>query len=554
MRFILLSLTLFSLLSALPHYGFSQPTYKHWDFRYGGSKDDSPTSFEQTADGGFLVGGTSVSGVSGDKTQPNWDPGLVGSDFWVLRLDSLGSKLWDKRYGGVNSEILVEMLPTLDGGFLLAGNSFSGASGDKSQPNWDINQQTYDYWILKANSNGVKQWDKRFGGISLELLGGAVQTSDKGYVLAGASFSGISGDKTQASQGSWDYWIVRIDSLGNKVWDKRYGGTDDDFATSIVINANGGLLIGGYSQSLAGGDKSQFCQGQWDYWVVRIDLAGNLLWERTFGGNYTDWLFDMTATSDGGYVLAGQSFSENTGDKSEPNHDPTPSSSDRWIVKIDDSGNKIWDRTIGGTETEDLSRIDESIDGGFILSGESYSPISGNKTENNLGIEQTWVVKTDTLGLPIWDKTIFSNGHDEEGTALELSNGCIVTLNYTLADTGGYKSQFTRGDGDYWLAKLCEFPVSTSLTEALYCNAEAITYPNPTQEILNIKIPGGFSSNTTMIYQISDLRGVILDAGSIASSNGTSFAISVENLQAGYYLLYLNDREKAVISKFTIID
>jgi hypothetical protein len=554
MRFILLSLTLFSLLSVLPHYGFSQPTYKHWDFRYGGSKDDSPTSFEQTADGGFLVGGTSVSGVSGDKTQPNWDPGLVGSDFWVLRLDSLGSKLWDKRYGGVNSEILVEMLPTLDGGFLLAGNSFSGASGDKSQPNWDINQQTYDYWILKANSNGVKQWDKRFGGTSLELLGGVVQTSDKGYLLAGASFSGISGDKTQTSQGSWDYWIVRIDSLGNKVWDKRYGGTDDDFATSIVINANGGILIGGYSQSLAGGDKSQFCQGQWDYWVVRIDLAGNLLWERTFGGNYTDWLFDMTATSDGGYVLAGQSFSENTGDKSEPNHDPTPSSSDRWIVKIDDSGNKIWDRTIGGTETEDLSRIDESIDGGFILSGESYSPISGNKTENNLGIEQTWVVKTDTLGLPIWDKTIFSNGHDEEGTALELSNGCIVTLNYTLADTGGYKSQFTRGDGDYWLAKLCEFPVSTSLTEAMYSNAEAITYPNPTKDILNIKIPSGFSSNTTMIYRISDLRGVILDAGSVASTNGTSFAISVENLQAGCYLLYLNDIEKAVISKFTIVD
>ncbi|MFM7902771.1 MAG: hypothetical protein ACKPAD_12405, partial [Bacteroidota bacterium] len=115
--------------------------------------------------------------------------------------------------------------------------------------------------------------------------------------------------------------------IGNKIWDKRYGGTDDDFATSIVINQNGGILIGGYSQSLAGGDKSQFCQGQWDYWVVRIDMNGNLLWERTFGGNYTDWLFDMTATSDGGYVLAGQSFSENTGDKTEPNHDPTPSSS-----------------------------------------------------------------------------------------------------------------------------------------------------------------------------------------------------------------------------------
>ncbi len=531
----------------------AQPTFKHWDFRYGGSKDDSPSWFEQTVDGGYLIGGTSVSGVSGDKTQPNWDPGLVGSDFWVLRLDSFGVKLWDKRFGGVNSEILVDLLPTADGGFLLAGNSFSGASGDKSQPNWDMNQQTYDYWILKANANGVKQWDKRFGGNSLELLGGVVQTSDNGYVLAGASFSGISGDKTQASQGSWDYWIVRIDSTGNKLWDKRYGGTDDDFATSVVLNQNGGILIGGYSQSLAGGDKSQFCQGQWDYWVVRIDLNGNLLWERTFGGNYTDWLFDMTTTNDGGYVLAGQSFSENTGDKSEPNHDPTPSSSDRWIVKIDDSGSKVWDRTIGGTETEDLRRISESIDGGFILSGESYSPISGNKTESNLGVEQTWVVKTDSVGLPVWDKTIFSNGHDEEGTALELSNGCLVTLNYTLADTGGYKSQLTRGDGDYWLVKLCEFPATTSVSEIQPNKFEILIYPNPTRGKLNILFTGDLSFQKMMNYHITDIRGINVNAGQITTTSGNSMAIDLPDLNTGLYLLKLFDDKNVVTKRFTII-
>ncbi|MFZ9943923.1 MAG: hypothetical protein ACO3O0_09955, partial [Bacteroidia bacterium] len=119
-----------------------QPTYKHWDQRFGGSKDDSPSTIQSTSDGGFLIGGTSISGVSGDKTQPNWDPGLVGSDFWVLRTDSNGVKLWDKRFGGVNSEILVRMLTTNDGGFILAGHSFSGVSGDKTQPNWDPTQQS----------------------------------------------------------------------------------------------------------------------------------------------------------------------------------------------------------------------------------------------------------------------------------------------------------------------------------------------------------------------------------------------------------------------------
>lgn len=555
MKTVFKKITFLLGIVAMSQYGIAQPTYKHWDFRFGGSKDDAPSWIEQTFDGGFLIGGTSVSGISGDKTQPNWDPGLVGSDYWVLRLDSLGSKLWDKRFGGINSEILVGLINTSDGGFLLAGNSFSGASGDKSQPNWDFTQQSYDYWLLKANANGTKQWDKRFGGGSLELLGGVVQTSDNGYILAGASFSGVSGDKTQASQGSWDYWVVRIDSLGNKIWDKRYGGTDDDFATSIVINQqNGGILIGGYSQSLAGGDKTQFCQGQWDYWVVRIDLNGNLLWDRTLGGNYTDWLFDMTSTSDGGYVLGGQSFSENTGDKSEPNHDPTPSSSDRWIVKIDDSGNKIWDRTIGGTETEDLRRIDESIDGGFLLSGESYSPISGNKTENNLGVEQTWVVKTDSAGLPVWDKTIFSSGHDEEGTALQLASGCLVSLNYTLADTGGYKSQFTRGDGDYWLVKLCEFPNTTSLPEGTSDNLESQIFPNPTRDELNVTLSSEFPTQSQLIFQITDMRGLVVKRGETTLTDKNSIKIDIESLESGLYILQLNVAQNMVIRKFTISD
>lgn len=546
--------TLFTLhfwILCLTGNAVSQPIFKHWDQRFGGSKDDSPSTLQRTTDGGFLFGGTSISGISGDKTQPNWDPGLVGSDFWVVKTDSNGVKLWDKRFGGINSEVLVRMITTNDGGFILAGQSFSGISGDKTQPNWDPTQQSYDYWVVKVNGAGLKEWDKRFGGNSLELLGGIASTANGGYVISGSSFSGISGDKTQASQGSWDYWVVSIDSLGNKIWDKRFGGTDDDFATSVVVDANGSILIGGYSQSLANGDKSQFPQGQWDYWVVKTDVGGNKIWDKTFGGNYTDWLFDMTATLDGSYVLAGQSFSENTGDKSEPNHDPTPSSSDRWIIKIDNNGSKIWDRTIGGTETEDLRRIMELPDGGFLLSGESYSPISGNKTENNLGVEQTWVVKTDSTGIPIWDKTIFSNGHDEEGTAIALPSGCLVSVNYTLADTGGYKTQMSRGDGDYWLVKLCDAPLGTGFNEASQILPEMDAFPNPCQESLHLSWPSLNEPLLSVNCTITDLLGKTAMMDEALPYGANQHIINTENLSNGLYLLTVEFSTASQIWKTT---
>src|SRR4030095_17077235 len=170
--------------------------------------------------------------------------------------------------------------------------------------------------------------------------------------------------------------------------------------------------------SNSGGDKSQNCQGMTDYWVVKIDAAGNKVWDKTFGGDNTDWLFAITATTDGGFIAGGQSFSGVTGDKSEPNHDPTPSSSDRWIIKADSVGTKQWDRAIGGTETEDVSLIFQTADGGYMVSGESYSDSTGNKTENNLGPEQTWVIKTDQNGIVLWDKTLLTYGHDEAGVAI----------------------------------------------------------------------------------------------------------------------------------------
>ena len=475
-------LLLFLCQSTILHAQYP-PFAKLWDIRFGGTLDDIITGFEQLPDSTFFLAGSSISGISGDKTEDNRDTSYNSSDFWILKAAANGPKLWDKTYGGTGSEELMDYVRTSDGGYLLGGQTFSGLSGDKTEPNWDPTLASNDYWIVKTDASGNKQWDKRFGGTSFDILNSVNQTPDGGYLLAGSSFSGISGDKTQVNQGAWDYWLVKTNASGVKQWDRRFGGLEDDFITASCLTADGGCLIGGYSKSNPGGDKTQPCQGNWDYWVVKVNSQGNKVWDKTFGGNYTDWLFDMILVSDGGFLLGGQSFSEASGDKSEPNHDATPAGSDYWMVRIDAAGNKLWDRTFGGSEIEDISRVVELDDGGFLVSGESYSPADGNKTEPNLGIEQTWVVKTDSAGTFLWDKTIFTNGHDELGTAIPSGPDCFVVVNLTMSDSGGYVSENTKGNGDFWMVKLCNIP--NGIDEQQATNDWKI-YPNPASGFIHL--------------------------------------------------------------------
>ncbi len=542
------------LVLIIPSFGIAQtPVFsKKWDKRYGGSLEEIISNFLITSDSNFVIAGTSYSGISGDKTEGNYDTSLVSGDFWLVKTDSNAVKIWDKRYGGTNEEILLETIETTDGGYLSGGQSFSGVSGDKSQPNWDPTQQSNDYWIIKTNSMGIKEWDKRFGGTSFELFGSVKQTNDGGYIICGSSFSGISGDKTQLNQGSWDYWVVRTNSLGIKIWDKRFGGLEDDFSTCMAKTADGGYVIGGYSKSNQGGDKSEPCQGNWDYWIVKINDQGTKIWDKTYGGNYTDWLFTMTKTSDNGFLLGGQSFSEVSGDKTEPNTDPTPAGSDRWIVKLNASGNKQWDHTFGGSEIEDISSVVQTSDGGYLLGGESYSPADGQKTETNLGPEQTWVVKTDSAGLFLWDKTIFTYGHDEVGSVLPFRNDCFVVVNFTQADTGGYITEMSRGVGDYWISKYC-----MDNPTAVYENNASdnwTLFPNPVNDVLMVS--NEFIKPGDAVLEISDIHGEILYQKSIAVTTKNERLISVETnyLAAGMYFCRIVINGEITVLKFIKTD
>ena len=486
---------LFWFLVFISNFSFSHAQLvKTWDSRFGGSIEDNIFCLEQTRDGGYILGGNSASGVGGDKTQPNWDTCQQSFDYWIVKIDSLGNLQWDKRYGGMQNEFLNSVQQTPDRGYLLGGHSNSGMTGDKTQDTWG----GYDFWIVKIDSLGNIQWDKRYGGTSDDYFGCLRQIADGGYILGGYSYSGISGNRTEPCWGGEDYWILKIDSLGNVQWDKRYGGINDDHLTSILQTTSGNFIIGGYSVSGISGDKTEPSWGDSDYWILKIDSLGVLLWDKRFGGINEDRLYGILASVDGEYILGGYTYSDISGDKSQPSWGAI----DYWIIKTDSLGNLVWDKRFGGTANDwMLSNLSSTITGGYLMAGTSSSPLSGDKTEANLGYEQTWVVNLDSLGNKIWDKTIFTTGyHDRFGLALQSSCKCFVMANSTIADTGGYKTQVGRGSNDYWIVKFCMPSTQFISDDPLLCEKFCTNFydqstNNPTSWLW--QFPGGTPASST---------------------------------------------------------
>ncbi|WP_210466817.1 T9SS type A sorting domain-containing protein, partial [Rufibacter roseolus] len=266
--------------------------------------------------------------ISGDKTEAS--KGL--DDYWVVRLDRDGNKLWDRSIGGSGSEIQQSLIQTSDGGYLLGGYSNTSISGDKTSGS----RGGYDYWVVKLDSEGNKLWDRTVGGSgNEEFLYALAQTLDGGYVLGANSGSGVSGDKTEASKGLSDYWVIRLDGDGNKLWDRTIGGNGIERLQSLILTSDGGYLLGGYSYSRYNGDKSEASRGLSDYWVVRLDENGNKVWDKTIGGDMSDDnLFGLAQASDGGFILGGNSTSNLSGDKTETNDGESDYGSDYWLVKI----------------------------------------------------------------------------------------------------------------------------------------------------------------------------------------------------------------------------
>jgi hypothetical protein len=429
--------------------------YKLWDKTFGGCGTDDFTSMKPTADGGYIFAGYSVSNITGDKSED-----MRGfSDYWIVKTDANGNKLWDKTIGGNKEDDLKAIEQTPDGGYVLAGWSYSEISAEKSQ-----NAKTFDYadyWVMKLDVNGNKIWDKVIGGNLNDYLNTMIVTSDGGILLVGWSGSNVGFDKSQSTQASMDAWVVKLDANGNKLWDKTFGGFGIDNLNAVQETSDGGFILGGTVQ-LSGNIFSQGGYGGYDYWVLKLNSSGNEVWSKVFGGSKDDKLTSVCQASDGGYIVGGYSSSEKNNNKSQ---DPI-GGEDYWVLKLNSNGNKEWDKVFGGTGNDLLNSVQQTFEGGFILGGNSASLIGFDKSEAPRGGSDFWILKIDVSGNKIWDKTIGGNMNDELYSVQQTSDGNFILGGSSQGGIGYEKSQPGQGFGDYWVVRLAspDTPITTKFT------------------------------------------------------------------------------------------
>ncbi len=279
-----------------------------WDKTYGGKGGDQANALVALSNGFALAGFTTSKGEA-------------GSDFWLVRTDASGNLLWDKTYGGAGGDVAWGVVALKDG-FAVAGFTSSTVDGN------------YDFWLVRTDAAGEAVFAVAYGGVDNDFCSGVVSTKD-GLVLIGSTKS--------KGAGGEDAWLVKTDTSGNLLWDKTYGGDKSDGAFSAIVLADGLAVLGATSSKGAGAN---------DFWLIRTDAVGNVLWDRTYGGKNNELAdgFSLAALADG-FAMAGRTASKGAG------------GNDFWLVRTDLLGNAMWDKTFGGAGDDQTRALAAVADG-----------------------------------------------------------------------------------------------------------------------------------------------------------------------------------------------
>lgn len=331
-----------------------------WTQTYGGSKDDRGQAIIQTFDGGYAITGYAMSD-DGDGSNNN---GF--HDNWIIKLDANGNLQWEKSFGFSGHDHSYDLVQTPDGGFFFVGflDITSALADGTYYKRYSLTSHGVgEFWGTKIDASGNIEWRQYYGGTNNDRAHAVVASDDGGFVMAG--FSESEDFDISNSRGSYDFWVVKISSTGELIWERSFGGTGIEIAFDIAKAANGSYLIAGHTFST---DQDIFLNnGEADSWLINVDEEGNLLWEQTYGGSLFDAARSVAAIEGDKFLLAGNAKSDALGTI------PNAGENDIWLAKTDNQGRLIWQQTFGGTGLDYGFDALEDREGNLVLVGSSDS-------------------------------------------------------------------------------------------------------------------------------------------------------------------------------------
>jgi hypothetical protein len=503
-----ITLLAFCLIGTL---SFAQAPAIQWQKCLGGTFSEGAKNIQPTSDGGYIVAG-STSSNDGDVTGNHGN-----GDAWVVKLSSTGSLQWQKALGGTGQDIASSIQPTADGGCIVAGQTTSN-DGDVT-----ANHGGTDAWVVKLSSTGSLQWQKCLGGTSGDFAESIQPTLDGGYIMAGVTYSN-DGDVTGIN-GNDDAWVVKLSATGTIVWQKTLGGTGVDDASSIQPTPDGGYILVGRTNSTDG--DVTWNHGNFDTWILKLSATGALVWQNALGGTGEENANIIQPTPDGGYIV-GCFTGSNNGDVTG-NHGGL----DAWVVKISDMGVIEWQKTLGGTDTEDSFSIQPTTDGNYIVAGFTYS-INGDVTGNH-GVYDAWVVKLSSTGSLKWQKCLGGTNGDVANSIQPTPDGGFIVAGYTQSTNGDVTGN--HGQDDAWVVKL-----GPELATSTFNNQALTLYPNPTNGLLQLQTPNNTSFNKIII---TDSTGK-----TVLEQMQNTTQVDVEQLASGLYIIKAFSGEEVFVNKF----